>query len=282
MQLLFLHLRNNLLLIGMWVFVVLLLTGTIADLYGVKYLFLSPEYLDEVGFKSFFILGAAFGGFFMTWNLTTYLLDAHHFPFLASMKRPFTKFILNNFIVPLTFLAFYFTYTIWFQRYFEYWAADVILANCVGFLLGVVLMLLLSSFYFQFTNKDIFNFSKKRKFRLRDFFNWKKKKGRISQKPDSLKEVPLSANLSAMFASAGNVTILFLWVLGARYSFSIPFLIFPILTFGFVAAIILGFIGLRKIKSDQDKYGGKRIAWFGLAISFIWIWIFCLLFISFL
>jgi len=162
-QLLFLHLRNNLLLIGMWIFVVLLLTGTIADLYGVKYLFLSPEYMDEVGFKSFFLLGAAFGGFFMTWNLTTYLLDAHHFPFLASMKRPFTKFILNNFIVPLTFLVFYFTYTIWFQRYFEYWAADVILTNCVGFLLGVVLMLLLSSFYFQFTNKDIFNFSKKRK-----------------------------------------------------------------------------------------------------------------------
>lgn len=162
-QLLFLHLRNNLLLIGMWVLVVLLLTGTLADLYGVKYLFLSPEYMDEVGFKSFFILGAAFGGFFMTWNLTTYLLDAHHFPFLASMKRPFTKFILNNFIVPVTFLAFYFTYTIWFQRYFEYWPADVILTNCVGFLLGVVLMLLLSSAYFQFTNKDIFNFSKKRK-----------------------------------------------------------------------------------------------------------------------
>lgn len=162
-QLLFLHLRNNLLLIGMWIFVVLLLTGTIANLYGVKYLFLSPEYMDEVGFKSFFLLGAAFGGFFMTWNLTTYLLDAHHFPFLASMKRPFTKFILNNFIVPLTFLAFYFTYTIWFQRYFEYWSAEVILTNCVGFLLGVVLMLSLSSFYFQFTNKDIFNFSKKRK-----------------------------------------------------------------------------------------------------------------------
>lgn len=150
----------------MWIFVVLLLTGTWADLYGVKYLFLSPEYMGEVGFKSFFILGAAFGGFFMTWNLTTYLLDAHHFPFLASMKRPFTKFILNNFIVPLTFLAFYFTYTIWFQRYFEYWAADVILTNCVGFLLGVVLMLLLSSAYFQFTNKDIFNFSKKRKGKL--------------------------------------------------------------------------------------------------------------------
>ena len=165
-QLLLLHLRNNLLLIGMWIFVILLLTGTVANMYGVKYLFLSPEYMDEVGFKSFFLLGLAFGGFFMTWNLTTYLLDAHHFPFLASMKRPFTKFILNNFIVPLVFLAYYFTYTIWFQRYFEYWSVGKIFTNCSGFLVGLTLMLLLSSAYFRFTNKDIFSFSKNRKAKL--------------------------------------------------------------------------------------------------------------------
>jgi len=159
-QLFFLHLRNNLLLIGMWVLVLLLFTGKLANLYGVKFLFLSPEYMGEVGFKSFFILGAAFGGFFMTWNLTTYLLDAHHFPFLASMKRPFTKFILNNFIVPVIFLTFYFSYTIWFQRCFEYWPAKVIAINCLAFLLGLVLLLFFSSAYFRFTNKDIFNFSK--------------------------------------------------------------------------------------------------------------------------
>ena len=159
-QLLFLHLRNNLLLIGIWFFIVLLMTGQIANAYGVKYLFLLPEYMNVVGFQSFFIFGVAFGAFFMTWNLTTYLLDAHHFPFLASMKRPFTKFILNNFIVPLTFLVFYFTYTIRFQRYSEYWSAEIILTNCVGFLLGLVIMLLLSSVYFRFTNKDIFNFPK--------------------------------------------------------------------------------------------------------------------------
>jgi len=159
-QLLFMHLRNNLLLIGMWIVVFLLMTGIVANLFGVKFLFLAPEYMGEVGFKSFFILGGAFGGFFMTWNLTTYILDAHHFPFLASMKRPFTKFILNNFIVPLTFLVIYFSYTIWFQRYFEYWEAGTILMNCSGFLLGFVLILLLSSVYFRFTNKDIFNFQK--------------------------------------------------------------------------------------------------------------------------
>ena len=163
LQLLILHLRNNLLLIITWILLILLLTGTLAQLYGIKYLFLSPEYMGEVGFKSFFLLGIAFGGFFMTWNLTTYLLDAHHFPFLASMKRPFTKFILNNFIVPLTFLVFYFTYTIWFQRNFEYWDNQTVFFNCSGFLLGFVILLFFSSAYFRFTNKDIFNFGGKKK-----------------------------------------------------------------------------------------------------------------------
>lgn len=163
LQLLILHLRNNLLLIITWVLLILLLTGTLAQLYGIKYLFLSPEYMGEVGFKSFFLLGIAFGGFFMTWNLTTYLLDAHHFPFLASMKRPFTKFILNNFIVPLTFLVFYFYYTIGFQRNFEYWDNQTVFFNCSGFILGFTILLLLSSAYFRFTNKDIFNFTGRKK-----------------------------------------------------------------------------------------------------------------------
>jgi len=167
-QLLFMHLRNNLLLIGMWILVMLLMTGTLANMFGVKFLFLGPEYMGEVGFKSFFILGLAFGGFFMTWNLTTYLLDAHHFPFLASMKRPFTKFILNNFIVPVVFLTTYFIYTIWFQRYFEYWSISKILTNCAGFLSGFVLLLILSSAYFRSTNKDIFNYQKNKKSKEKD------------------------------------------------------------------------------------------------------------------
>ncbi|MEL6924691.1 MAG: patatin-like phospholipase family protein, partial [Bacteroidota bacterium] len=103
-QLLALHLRNNLVLIGTWVFLALLMTGTVAKLYGIRYLFLAPEYLGVVNFWSFFFVGLAFGGFTMTWNLTTYLLDAQHFPFLASLGRPFTKFCLNNSLVPLFFL----------------------------------------------------------------------------------------------------------------------------------------------------------------------------------
>ena len=162
-QLLVLHLRNHLILLGTWIFIALLMTGTIGDIYGVKYLFLTPEYLGEVNFWSFFLLGVTFGGSFITWNLTSYLLDAHHFPFLASLNRPFTKFCLNNIIVPLVFLIIYLTYTIRFQWYNEYWEASVIFYNCLGFIVGTIGVIILSAIYFRFTNKDIFSFLKIKK-----------------------------------------------------------------------------------------------------------------------
>jgi len=162
-QLVILHLRNNLLLILCWLVIGLLMTGTVGKLFGVNFLFLSPEYLGEVNIFSFFFLGLAFGGFFISWNLTTYLLDAHHFPFLACLARPFTKFCLNNFIIPLTFLVVYFYYSIHFQWYFEYWSAETITYNILGFIVGFITIVALSSLYFQFTNKDVFNLLKARK-----------------------------------------------------------------------------------------------------------------------
>ena len=162
-QLLALHLRNNLLLIGTWIVLILLMTGTWGRLFGINFLFLAPEYLGQVNFWSFFFVGLAFGGFFMTWNLTTYLLDAHHFPFLASLARPFTKFCLNNVLVPAIFLLTYLYYTIHFQWYYELWGVGIILRNCLGFLTGFSSLIVLSGIYFYYTNKDILSFLKIRK-----------------------------------------------------------------------------------------------------------------------
>ncbi len=161
-QLLGLHCRNNLLLIFIWLLIMVLMTGTIGQVFGVKYLFLTPEYMGKVDFLSFFFLGLAFGGFFITWNLTSYLLDAHLFPFLASLARPFTKFCLNNFIVPFAFLGVYFYSMVHFQSYSEFWEAGKIFYNCLGFLSGMTIMVLLTALYFRYTNKDIINFLKNR------------------------------------------------------------------------------------------------------------------------
>jgi len=140
-QLLLLHLRSNLILIGIWILLALFISGHIASLFGAKYLFLSPEYLGEVNFWSFFILGFWFGSFLMSWNLTTYLLDAYRFPFLATLEKPFTKFCINNFIVPLSFFVYYLGHIVFFQGYYELREFHEIIYNCASFVLGGFLLI---------------------------------------------------------------------------------------------------------------------------------------------
>ncbi|MCB0662178.1 MAG: patatin-like phospholipase family protein [Saprospiraceae bacterium] len=159
-QLLILHIRSNHLLLGIWVLLALFMTGVIGKSFGIRYLFLDPEYLGEVNPVSFLLVGLAFGVMYMSWNLTVYLLSTHHFPFLASLKRPFTKFCLNNSLIPLGFFVLYLIYAGGFQADYEFWPLNVIAFNLLAFLGGVVITILLYSLYFQLTNKDISNFEK--------------------------------------------------------------------------------------------------------------------------
>jgi len=156
LQLLFSHIRSNLLLVGMWILVALLISGRLGAKLGIQYLFLDPEYQGTIGIWSFFIMGIAFGGFFMSWNLTTYLLNAHHFPFLASLARPFTKFCINNSLLPLIFFLFYSTYMLQFQVAYESASIMQSLLRWVSFCGGILAILSFYSGYFHFTNKDIF------------------------------------------------------------------------------------------------------------------------------
>jgi len=150
-------------LLSIWLLLTLFLTGMIGKSYGLQLLFLAPEYLGEVGFWSFLIMGLSFGGLFMSWNLTCYLLNSHHFPFLASLERPFTKFCLNNSLLPITFGVSLMLLHVGFENHFMYSTFGNVLINCGGFILGTIISLLLSSVYFTFTNKDIQNFPKKRR-----------------------------------------------------------------------------------------------------------------------
>lgn len=161
-RLLVIHLRSNLLLLGMWVGLVLLISGGIAKKLGFRFLFLEPEYLSSGNFWAFFLMGLALGCFYFTWNLTVYLLTAHHFPFLASLKNPFTKYCLNNFLLPLGFLFFYLISLIYFQAYFVGEAAGQLALDILGFLGGVFSILLIYILYFHFTNRDIRYYEQRR------------------------------------------------------------------------------------------------------------------------
>ena len=135
-QLLVLHLRSNLLLIWVWVLLTLMVVGKLGGGFGLRYLFLSPEYLGEVGFLSFFYVGVGFGAFVISWNLTTYLLSAYRFSFLASLGKPFAKFALNNLFVPVAFTVIFLFCQIRFGVYHELMPLREVLWNSVGFLTG--------------------------------------------------------------------------------------------------------------------------------------------------
>ncbi len=159
-QLVILHLKSNLFLLFLWLVSLLLALGKMGVNMGFMYLMLSPEYLGEVGFYSFALVGGAFGGFLVTWNITTYILHSPQFPFLASLQRPFTKFFMNNAIIPLIFLVLFFWKLIDFQWYYECWDGWTIANNLIGFIFGFMTTLIFTIIYFQFTNKDIFSFVK--------------------------------------------------------------------------------------------------------------------------
>ncbi|PSR12010.1 MAG: phospholipase [Bacteroidetes bacterium] len=154
-QLLLLHIRSNLLLLSLWFFLLLLMSGSLGRRLGLQYLFLDPEYLGKVDFLSFYIVGLALGGFFMSWNLTTYLLTAQYFPFLASLARPFTKFSINNLLLPLAFGLFYLLLIGYFQDQYQSWPLSQIIWNLLALVLGSLTLIFGYSVYFNFTNRDI-------------------------------------------------------------------------------------------------------------------------------
>ncbi len=167
-QLLIMHLRSNLLLVLTWGLLAMTITGNFGGKFGLKYLFLSPEYMGKVGFWSFFYVGIGFGAMVMSWNLTTYLLSAYRFSFLASLGRPFTKFALNNMVIPLSFILLYFYCLIQFEVKYEFKEWQDILVNGLSFLSGFITLVLMISLYFNFTNKDIFTLLKPKEKNVRE------------------------------------------------------------------------------------------------------------------
>lgn len=156
-QLLMMHVKKHQALLLVWIMLFLGAAGQFGQLYGIRYLFWDPEYLGSVNYIGFAIVGAAFGGFIMTWNITTYILESSHFQFLASFERPFAIYCLNNSIIPLSFVLTYLYFAVDFQNASDKLLAKDILMLIGGFLVGLLLVIFAAAIYFQTTNKNIFN-----------------------------------------------------------------------------------------------------------------------------
>lgn len=155
-QLLFIHFKRNQLLLLFWVILFGYITNTLGDSFGMPSLFLAPEYLDNVDHWAFLIYGFIVGGFIVAFNISSYVVNAHYFPFIATLSRPFIKYALNNFIIPLVFIVTFVNHTIDFQLNHEFLDIQVIIYNILAFVAGVTLNIFLAFTYFFSTNKDIF------------------------------------------------------------------------------------------------------------------------------
>src|ERR1700741_3111166 len=113
-QLVMLHLKKFQVLLIFWFLLFSTINGTFMKTFGADSLYLAPEYLGNVSALGAAIVGISIGVFIMSWNITTFILFSRHFRFLATTTNPFLKYCINNAVIPLIFLIFYFWYSIRF------------------------------------------------------------------------------------------------------------------------------------------------------------------------
>lgn len=152
-QLIFLHFRKYQLLLLFWFLLGSAVSGGFMNHFGADSLFLSPEYMGDVNFFSSFIVGTAFGGFMMSWNITTFILFSGYFKFLATSSRPFLKYCINNGSIPLLFTINYFVQLLRFNKINELMSNGESLLIGFGFIAGIIVFVFFSFLYFYGTEK---------------------------------------------------------------------------------------------------------------------------------
>ncbi|MCK5823891.1 MAG: hypothetical protein KAG96_00620 [Ichthyobacteriaceae bacterium] len=155
-KLLLTQLRTNVFLLIFWFIIIGFITGDLGNSYGLRHVFLAPEYFGESSFWSFFALGVGFGLFSMAFHVTSYVYLSNSFPFLATLNKPLLKFAINNSAFPFaTFIIYEFSlYSFMNEVETGVVFKDFILLS-TGFLLGSVTITSLIFTYFFSTNKNV-------------------------------------------------------------------------------------------------------------------------------
>ncbi len=154
-QLLFLHFRKYQVLLLFWFILFSTVSGHFMKTFGADSLYLAPEYLGNVNSVSYAIVGGAVGMFIMSWNITSFILFSRHFRFLAAATNPFLKFCINNSILPLVFLLFYFFKAYQYLQVKELVSKTEILFFFGGFASGFIFIIGASLIYFFQADKSI-------------------------------------------------------------------------------------------------------------------------------
>ena len=138
--------------------------------FGIPYLFLSPEYMGEVSWISFLLLGFSIGGFFMAFHLYSYILIGPSFPFIATLARPFYKFCINNSLIPVIFFIVLCVNIFDIQANEELHSTGEIMLQLLSMTAGIILFIVLSVLYFFRTNWDITKLQLRKKSKKRSLY----------------------------------------------------------------------------------------------------------------
>ncbi len=166
-QLLLLSFKRHQFLLLAWILLFAIAIGRFGSHVGAPAVFLDPEYLGNVGYLSFAIVGMGLGALFITWNVVVYILSSHRFPFMASLQYPLGMFIINNSVIPLIFFIAYIVSIILYQINYEYQTFFELSLDIFGLIAGVALVILITGIYFNFTNKNTGSVLQENKERIR-------------------------------------------------------------------------------------------------------------------
>ena len=161
LQLLFAQIKYNLISLFFWIFLFAIVLDRAGSAFGVPFLFLSPEYLNEVSMGSFFMMGFAVGGFIMGFNTYSYIKIGPFFPFLTTLSRPFFKFCINNSAIPTLFYLIFIIKISVFQYNEELQTKSDIALFIFALIAGSIAFFILSFLYF-------FRVGKKNKYPVHD------------------------------------------------------------------------------------------------------------------
>lgn len=155
-QLLLLHFRRYQVFLVFWYILFSTVAGGFMRTFGADSLFLAPEYFGKINILSTAIVGFALGIFIMSWNITTFILLSKYFRFLATTAQPFLKYCINNAVLPLIFLFFYFIKAVSYARYQQLFGTSDIVWMVAGFAIGIILSVLIAFAYFFGADKTIY------------------------------------------------------------------------------------------------------------------------------
>jgi len=154
-QLFLLHFRKYQVLLIFWYVLASTFSSQFMKNFGADALFFAPEYLGTVNALGAFFTGVAWGVFFMSWNITTFILHSKRFKFLAATSNPFLKYCINNSLLPVILLTFYFIKLYRFDEYKELMNNGEIFSIIGGILMGIIFLLAISFAYFFGAGKSI-------------------------------------------------------------------------------------------------------------------------------